>query len=221
MKNISRRNALLLSTALLAGAALPAWSAEPAAPHFVTLSTPLTAQAAKGEIDVVEMFWYGCPHCDAFETPLKAWIARQPKDVKVRRIPGVMTEMWEPAAQLYYTLESLGQHERLHAQIFDAEHREGSLQVASRNETKYADWAAQRGVDRAAFLTAWKSDAVAEKIKQAKGLVKELKARKIGVPLIVVDGRLVTNAGMTGDHDDTLKMADQLIARVRAEHAKK
>jgi thiol:disulfide interchange protein DsbA len=189
----------------------------PAAADHLVLPTPLPTTGAAGTVEVVEVFWYGCPHCFRLESQLRRWIARQPADVRIRRLPAVLTESWRPAARLHYTLESLGRLDSLHAAVFEAEHEKRSLQVQSRDVDVFAEWAEKQGVPRPAFVEAWNSPAVAARVDEAARLTLPLK--RIGVPAIIVDGHLLTTASLTGSHDALLDTADRLIAQVRSERA--
>lgn len=194
-------------------------AAAAAASDYVVLSMPLAAESAADLIEVVELFWYGCPHCFALEPALAQWTAGLPKDVRVRRLPAVLTDSWEPAARLFYTLEALGQVERLHGAVFDAEHNEGSLRVQSRDEQKFAAWAEKQGIAKAEFIAAWLSPAVAGKVDQATR--QTLPFRRVGVPALIVDGRFLTTATLAGTPQGLLATAERLIAQVRAERAGK
>jgi protein dithiol oxidoreductase (disulfide-forming) len=208
---------VLASTVTMPAPALAQASGTGAPSDHLVLPAPLPTAGSPGTIEVVEVFWYGCPHCFRLETPLRHWIARQPADVRVRRLPAVLTESWRPAARLHYTLEALGRLDALHPEVFEAEHGKRSLQVQSREVETFADWAAKHGVQRQAFIDAWNSPAVAARVDEAARLTLPLK--RIGVPAIVVDGRLLTTASLTGSHDALLDTADRLIAQVRSERA--
>lgn len=212
-----------LVLALVAAVATPSFAqtsgtAAAASDHLV-LPSPMPTTGAAGTIEVVEVFWYGCPHCYRLESQLHRWIDRQPADVRVRRLPAVLTDSWRPAARLHYTLEALGRLEALHPAVFEAEHAKRSLQVQSRDVDPFADWAEKQGVPRQAFIDAWNSPAVAARVEEAAKITLPLK--RIGVPAIVIDGRLLTTASLTGSQDSLLDTADRLIAQVRTERSGK
>lgn len=168
------------------------------------------------KIEVVEFFWYGCSHCFDLEPHLHKWVARLPKDVEFRRIPAVPSERWMAGARIFYTLEALGELDKLHGEVFDAIHLD---RVNLNDERTQLDWMAKKGVDRAKFSEAWKSFSVQSKTKRA---VQQTQAYDItGVPTLVVDGKYFTSVSMTGSPEGLMKTLDELIGKARAERPKK
>ena len=88
--------ALMLSTYVIA--AEPYKNIVPAQP----------TQVPEGKIEVVEIFWYGCPHCYDFEPHINSWVANLPEDVEFRRMPGIFSKSWVAHARAYYAAEKLG-----------------------------------------------------------------------------------------------------------------
>lgn len=164
------------------------------------------------KIEVVEFFWYGCSHCFDLEPHLHKWVARLPKDVEFRRIPAVPSERWMAGARIFYTLEALGELDKLHGEVFDAIH----LNRVNLNDEKIMlEWVSGKGVERAKYADAWKSFSVQSKTRRA---VQQTQAYDIsGVPMLVVDGKYQTSMSMTGSHEGLLKTLDELIAKARAE----
>lgn len=182
---------------------------------FRALATPQPVESGE-KIEVIEFFWYGCPHCFDLEPALNKWKAALPKDVEFRRIPAVPTERWLPGARLYYTLEALGQLEALHGAVFDAIHLD---RINLNDEKVQLDWMAKKGVDRARYAEAWKSFSVQSKTRRA---VQQTQAYEIsGVPTLVVDGKYQTSVSMAGSTEALLKTLDELIAKARTERRKK
>ena len=119
--------AALSGVATLSGLTAPALAqgALPAAGSFKRIAAPV-AQTATGKVEVVEFFWYGCPHCYAFEPKLQAWASKLPPHVQFTRVPVVFRPYEYPNHQkLYYTLELLGKLGDLHAKVFDSIHQQG------------------------------------------------------------------------------------------------
>ena len=163
-----------------------------------------------GKIDVVEFFWYGCPHCNALEPTLDAWAARLPADVALRRMPVVFGALHELHARMFFALEALGQLEPLHKRIFAA------LHVQRRRLDKLDDVTAflsEQGVDKARFLDAYNAFGVATKVRQSKQLSEAYGLD--GVPALGIGGRFLTAGSMAGSNERALKIADALIARSR------
>jgi thiol:disulfide interchange protein DsbA len=199
-----------LSLALVAGSA-----AAQVKPSYKPLANPQAVETGD-KIEVVEFFWYGCPHCFDLEPFLKKWTAKLPKDVEFRRIPAVPTERWMPNARTFYTLESLGLLERMHGEVFDAIHID---RVNFNDEKIQLEWMAKKGVDRAKFAEAWKSFSVQSKTKRAVQLTQAYDVT--GVPALVVDGKYFTSVSMTGSPEGLMQTLDSLIAKARSERPKK
>jgi len=168
------------------------------------------------KVEVVEFFWYGCPHCYELEPRLVKWVGALAKDVEFKRVPAPFNNQWAIAGRVYYTLESLGAVQRLHGPLFDAIHRDG-LRVT--NERALLDWVGKQGVDTQKFSAAYRSFAVESKMKRAAEITQ---ASGIdGVPALMVNGRYVVSAQQAQTRERMLAIADSLIARSRQEMAKK
>lgn len=176
------------------------------------LGTPLPTDTP-GKVEVVEFFWYGCPHCYALEPVIESWVKKAPQDVQFKRVPAVFNQQWEIAGRAYYALEALGELNRLHKPLFDAIHRDG-LRIT--DERALTAWLNKNGVDVGKFSAATKSFAVESKLKRAKQLL-EL-AKLDGVPALVVNGRYVITTEI-GSHEKMLAAVDQLVMRARKEIA--
>jgi thiol:disulfide interchange protein DsbA len=139
-------------------------------------------------IEVIDFFWYGCPACNALQPELEAWIRRKPLDVALRRIPAIFRDSWAPHVRVYYTLERLGEVERLHLKVYDSYHIE-ELHMSSPDVME--QWAVRNGIDRKRWLDAYHSPEVDAQVERAKALTTAYAIR--GTPSLVVDGRyLVT-----------------------------
>jgi len=156
---------------------------------FARLGTPvaLGALPATKKIEVIEFFWYGCPHCFAFEPTLQAWVKTMPADVYFHPVPFAF--IGPPEHQkLFYALESLGQREALHDKIFNAIH----VQYKRLNtEAEITDFVTANGVDRARFTAAWRSFDVANKMSRARQVAGGWGIE--GVPTVGIQGRWFTS----------------------------
>jgi protein dithiol oxidoreductase (disulfide-forming) len=178
--------------------------------HYTRLGQPVAVPSG-GKIDVVEFFWYGCPHCNAFEPTLDAWAKKLPADVAFRRVPvAFRDEPFVAHQKVFYALEALGQVEAMHRKVFYAIHAE------RQRLDKPADiqaFMAKNGVDGAKFLEAFNSFGVQTKARQAKLLSEQYKID--GVPSLGVQGRWWTTASQAGSPDRMLAVAEELIAQSR------
>jgi thiol:disulfide interchange protein DsbA len=204
-------NATLLAASglALAGGAAQAQGAFVEGRDFVRLSSPVAVPAG-GKIDVVEFFWYGCPHCNAFEPQLDAWARKLPADVAFRRVHVAFTAMHETHAKIFYALDSLGQVDAMHRKVFAAMHLQ---RRRLDKESDIAAFATESGLDGAKFVDAYKSFGVATKVRQAKQLSEAYKID--GVPSLGIHGRWFTSGSLAGSSTRALAVTDHLIAQAR------
>lgn len=177
---------------------------------YVELTNPV-AVSVPGKIEVVELFWYGCPHCYAFEPTINPWVEKLPSDVNFRRIPAMFGGPWDAHGQLFLTLEAMGVEHKVHNAVFEAIQKQGKRLT---KPEEMADFVATQGVDKDKFLATFNSFAIQGQIKQAKELAQKYGVQ--GVPTMIVNGKYRFDLGTTGGPEATLNVADQLIAKERA-----
>ena len=178
---------------------------------YLTLQRPLPTDAGNGKIEVLEFFWYSCPHCNAFEPAFAKWAKAAPKDVVVRRIPVAFREDFAPQQRLYFTLEALNLLDTMHDRVFAAIHVQKQL---LNSDASVLAWAEKQGVDKAKFSETFKSFGVASKLKRAVQLQNEFKVE--GVPSLGVAGRYYIDGTLAGSMDRALKVAESLINQTRS-----
>lgn len=172
---------------------------------------PQPVQAPAGSIEVIDFFWYGCPYCNSLQPALERWISRKPADVVVRRIPAVLRDNWAPHARVFYTLEALGEVERLHQKAYFSYHVE---ELAMSKPEAMTEWAVRNGIDPGRWNNAYNSAAVQRKVDEA---IEQTRAYAItGTPSLVVDGRYLTSGNMSETLDGMIQIVEGLIYRVRA-----
>lgn len=167
------------------------------------------------KIEVIDYFWYGCPHCYAFLPQLNEWISRKPDDVVVRHIPAVLREAWLAQAHLYYTLDVLGEADNFHNKVFDAHHRD---RLISNNPDTVAEWAEKNGIDKSKWQKAYYSKEVQNRVKRAVNMSRAYAVP--GTPAIVVDGRFLTTGGMAGGVKNLVPVLEALVNLAREHRAK-
>ena len=203
------------SAVALGQALLPRVQAQVVKPEagtdYLVLDKKVAGEASAGKIEVIEFFWYSCPHCNAFEPSLDAWAKRVPKDVLVRRIPVGFRPDFEAQQRLFFTLESMGLVEKLHAKVFAAIHAE--KQDLSKAPA-IADWVAKQGVDKAKFVEQFNSFSIATKASKATQLQNAYKVE--GVPALGVAGRFYTDGTLAKSMLRALQVVDYLVGEVRA-----
>jgi thiol:disulfide interchange protein DsbA len=204
-----------LSAIGLAAAGLPSLSQAQGGPiegtNYLKLSQAAPTSAPAGKVEVIEFFWYGCPHCNHFEPDLAAWVAKLPPDVAFRRVPvALRPNPGDIHQRLYYALDGMGLIPSLHAKVFHAIHEE---HLTLDKPELIADFLVKQGVDKAKFLAMLDSFAVQTKSRQARTLIDAYKLD--GVPAIGVGGVYYTSVSMNGTSAATLATTDALIQKLR------
>jgi len=206
--NFTRRTLL----AALALAPLPAFAQgrpPEAGVDYSELRPPQPVETT-GKVEVLEFFWYGCPHCYTLEPLLEKWIAELPKDVAFRRVPAVFNDTWARDAAIYYTYEALGVLQRVHRPFFDAIHKD-RLNVgdsAARNA-----WLQKQGIDPKRFEDTFRSFGVQTKMRRARQL--SIAYRIDGTPALAVQGRYTISAEQARTQPNMLAIAGYLIGVAR------
>ncbi len=214
MKKMQRREfstALVGAGALALGLPAAAQGGIVEGTHYVRLSQPLPVTAPAGKVEVVEFFWYGCPHCNAFEPALEAWVKKLPEFVAFRRVPVQFRE--EPFGthqRIYFALETLGQLEAMHRKVFAAIHND---RLKLDKPAEIQAFMSKNGLDGARFLEVMNSFGVQTKARQAKQLAEAYKID--GVPALGIQGRFYTSGSLAGGQDKMLVVADFLIQASR------
>jgi thiol:disulfide interchange protein DsbA len=180
--------------------------------RILPIAQPLES---KGKVEVIEFFWYGCPHCYDFEPELISWVKRQPKDVVFRRVPVAFREDFMPHSQLFYALEAMGKGDALNEKVMYAMHKENKRLLT---EPEIADWVASQGIDRNTFLATYRSFAVVSKARTAKQLADAY--RIDGVPTIVMQGKYVTSPSIAGTKAKAIVVMDHLEEKIRKDKYK-
>ena len=161
-------------------------------------------------IEVLELFWYGCPHCYQLEPEIEAWLETKPDDVTFVRMPAVLGPTWELGARAFYTAQLLGVTDKIHSQLFERLHKE-KKQLRSADDIKA--FFVEQGVSADDFDKTFSSFAVITKTNRAK------QARAMygltGVPTLVVNGKYRTTAQLAGGNRQMLEVVDVLVERER------
>jgi len=204
-------SAALACTAALAPAASRAQGNPVEGRNYVRLTQPVPVSAAADKIEVIDFFWYGCPHCAAFEPELDAWAKRLPEHVAFSRVPvAFRAEPFTTHQRIFYALDTLGLLDAMHRKVFYAVHVE---RLALDKPADIAAYMTKHGVDATKFLEAFNSFTTQSRIKRANGLVDGYKID--GVPAIGVHGRYYTSGAMAGGNDRSLVVADFLVQKLR------
>lgn len=180
--------------------------------HYIELFGVVPAVAAgPSKIEVVEMFWYGCPHCFYLEPTLNKWKQGISSDVQVTTVPAVLNPSWALHAKVFYAAEAMGVHGKVHETLFKAMHEQGRRLF---NEDSIIRFIGSQGIDGEAFRRAMSSMAVTTKVNRAKQLGKLYGIT--GVPALMVGGRYRVLSRTAKDHDEIFAIVDYLVAKIRS-----
>lgn len=173
--------------------------------NYQRLPTPVPTPN-DGKIEVVEVFWYGCGHCYNLEPVVEEWLAHKPQNVQFVLIPAVFGRNWEPHARAFFVAQALGVLEKIHKPLFEAIHAE---KRTLSNEQQLAEFFAEQGVDKDAFLKTYKSFDVETRLRRSEQLVQRYGID--GVPAVIVNGKYVTNGSMAGATAKIFDVVDYLV----------
>lgn len=180
-------------------------------PEYVQLKAEQPTNSP-GKIEVIEFFWYGCPHCDKLEPAVEAWEKRLAKDVVFRREHVIWPGRAETQthARIFLTLRAMGLLAQHHPAVFDAVHRS---KVRLRSDAEAFEWAAKRGIDRAKFEAAYNSFGVNAQVSSLKAMT--LAYTVDGVPSFSVNGKYIVSLGGAHDEKRLFEIVDKLVAGER------
>ncbi len=178
---------------------------------YTVLATPQPTQDGN-TIEVLEFFWYGCPHCDSLHPHLKTWLMNIPKDVSFRYVPATLRANWVSAAKIFYTIEAIGKTDVLHDKVYDAVHRD---KIDMNNESVLFDWIEKQGIDRKKFEDTYRSFSVQNQVARSTQLSRQYQLT--GVPALVINGKYITSGKMGGTPQDTIRTLEALIEKIRKE----
>ncbi|NBC12458.1 MAG: thioredoxin domain-containing protein [Gammaproteobacteria bacterium] len=191
---------------LLASVAMAAGSVDEGIDYRV-VADPARAEAGD-DVEVLELFWYGCPHCYQLEPHIDRWLEEKPAGVTFRRMPAAASPRWVPHAKAYFAAEQIGALDQLHLPLFKALHDQRRKIFT---EEQIIAFAAEQGIDEDAFRAAYNSFPVDMQVRKSADLVRRYNID--GVPAIVVNGKYVTSASQTGSNDRMFQVIDHLVAR--------
>jgi len=203
---LPRRTVLAGALSAIAVRPLAAYAqAFSAAGHYETLSDPQPT-SDPDRVEVLEVFWYGCPHCNRFQPYIEAWQKTKPDYVAYVRMPAIFRKSWEVHARAYYTALALGVLEKTHAAMFAAIHAQ---RRPMRNADDVGRFFAEHGVDPTAFRKAWESFAVDSGIRRSKVMQERYGIR--GVPTVIVNGKYRVSGSLAGSYPNMIKVMDTLV----------
>jgi thiol:disulfide interchange protein DsbA len=171
-----------------------------------------------GKVEVMEVFWYACPHCYALEPYLTTWRKSKADYIEFVRVPVMWGPLHRAHARLYYTLQALGRND-LDQKVFDAIQQQHNPLVGNTDEATLAaqlEFAKANGIDPEAFRKAYDSFGVAANLQRAEEVTRRYRVE--GVPFIAVNGKYATDVGKAGDHEKLIELINELAAFEHAQH---
>lgn len=208
---VTQTGSLAFSATLLSpGLSQAQTNAPRAGTDFNVLNRPAPVEAPAGKIELLEFFWYNCPHCNAFEPVLSEWVKKLPADVVFKRVPVAFRDDFVPQQRLFYTLEALNLIDSLHAKVFAAIH------VEKQNLSQapaIIDWAVRQGVDRDKFVEQFNSFSSSTKATRARQLQTAYQVE--GVPALGVAGRYYTDGALARSMGRVLQVVEHLTDQIR------
>lgn len=169
---------------------------------------PPQPTSSGSKIEVVEIFSYGCSHCHRFEATLERWLKSKPDNVEFVRLPAIFSPQLALYARAYYAAEALGVIDKVHKPMFDAIHMQ-KRRITSEDEI--AEVFAENGVSKDDFHKAFRSFSVEAKVRRAAELGKRYGVE--ATPSMVVNGKYITDPGMSNGFDGMVNLVNQLVAK--------
>jgi thiol:disulfide interchange protein DsbA len=207
MKSMIRWFSALLISVLLTGPLAAAEYSE--GMQYLRLANPQPTSVAD-KVEVVELFWYGCPHCFDLEPHIRQWLETKPDDVEFVRMPAVLGPGWELLGKGFYTAELLGVQDRIHPALFEALHVK---KQKINDEAALQDFFVNHGVSAEDFRKTFASFAVSVKLNNARAMTRRYAIT--GVPTLIVNGKFSTGGRQAGSNANIIKVVDYLVARER------
>ena len=177
--------------------------------HYKRIDQPKTIDSDK--VEVLEFFWYGCPHCYSFEPYVNKWKQNKPQNVEFVRVPATFQPLWVLHARAYYALQMLDAGEKTHLKFFSEIHNKKNYMKTIDALTVFVQ---EHGVERSEFIDAMNSFTVETQVRKATKLVTDYKLN--GVPAVAVNGRYLVSASMAGSYDNMIKIMSYLIEKETA-----
>jgi len=164
--------------------------------------------SAGDKIEVVEVFWYGCPHCYHFEPVIEKWLDEKAEYIEFVRMPGILGKNWLPHARAFYAAEKLGVLDIIHKPLFDAIHKDNRKII---DEKSLRVFFSEHGVSGDEFDQAYNSSEVEEKVRAA--FTAGQGYALTGVPAIIINGKYGTSASVAGDFNKIIDVINTLAAK--------
>lgn len=161
-------------------------------------------------IEVLEFFWYGCPHCDSFRPHIERWKESRPDDVDFRHVPAVLSPQWETHAKAFFAASIMDELDTFHGAMFEAIHRDRRKLDSA---TEIGEFVETLGIDGEKFVATMESFAVDSRIRRVKSLQRAYGIS--GTPTVVIDGRYRTSGQTAGGVEEMIPVINDRIEAIR------
>lgn len=179
--------------------------------QYQRVDPPLPLTEQKDRVEVVEMFFYACPHCYELESKMQRWLKDKPY-IDFHRVPAIVGPTWADQARAFYMMKEFGKFDQMHAALFKAIH-EGGMQVY--NEYSVIEFFVSQGVDRQKALALYLSPETAASVNEAR--IRTVKYGLRGVPAVIVNGKYKTAPYFVRNQEEMLEVLDSLVEKERAQ----
>ncbi len=175
--------------------------------HYEVIS-PAQPTSTGAKVEVLELFWYGCPHCFNFEPYIVRWLKTKSPQIEFVRMPGILRPEWALYARAYYTAEVLGVLDKIHEPLFEVIHE---LRQPPKDEAALKGFFKEHGVSEEDFTKTFRSFTVESKVRRAQDMSQRYGAS--GVPTMIINGKYRTSGSLSGGPADVLKVVDYLAQK--------
>ncbi|MDD5393294.1 MAG: thiol:disulfide interchange protein DsbA/DsbL [Thiothrix sp.] len=178
--------------------------------HYTVISPPIPTQVPPGKTEVVEMFWYGCPHCRALEPTLNKFLQTKPDNVVFRRVPATLSPRWAFHAKLFYVGQMLDPTgaKHVHIQIFEALHTQ---RREINDEDAMQRFFANMGFTPDQVKGAMQSMEMQADLARSDEIGQRSKADS--VPVIIINGKYMTSPSRVGSEENLLQAIKYLSSK--------
>ena len=183
--------------------------------HFKEIIPAIETSAPLDKVEVLELFWYGCPHCYEFEAFIAKWAEKKNDNIHFRRVPAVFNDQWKLHAKAFYAAIDMDEISNTHFSLFKAIHVD-KRQIFSKAEI--GDFFYERGVRQNDFKKSFNSFSVETEARKALNLT--VKSKINGVPAMVINGKYSTTSSQSGGYERMLQLVDILVNRELANRNK-
>jgi thiol:disulfide interchange protein DsbA len=207
---MNKRDFLTASVKLTAAASLSAVGISTvqaqALQGYKLVSPPVNTRDTE-KVEVLEYFWFGCPHCFAFEPSINKWAAEKPDYVDFVREAPPLNPSWEPHSRAFYAAEIMGVTDQMFDALFDGIHVD---RRSLRSPDSIAKFVGELDIDSKKFRKTMDSFAVNTRMNQAMEMARA--SRITGVPSIVINGKYLTGGSLAGSHENIIRVIDERVA---------